>query len=308
MFGKKLVLSVLILSFLPCVVALAEVASSSKAVDPILMTNQMMLVFMERMKSGNLNEAKEIAEEMIYGHEKFVDTDKVEYKAFHSAMEQELYHLLQKRKGISKEVKWIEQPISDGFYLLAILAFQQGKHDEALENLQKAIYWNPVRSAFFAERGYMLLKHKNGSDLVMAEIAYRKALELADNAEDFAAALRGLAYVMVEKRRLPEALACLLVSKSYDSTSLDAEEELLFIRRADPDLFAAMDLTEAKEVLRKAGIQTTYSPEHIQVLMRLADNFTTAKAVNKAVLLLRKAKEMDPGNAEIQNRLKLLEK
>ncbi len=284
--------------------AAEKVASATRQVDPVVMTNQLMLVFMERMKNGDYKEAREIVNEMLYGHDKFVDTDKVEYRSFHSAMEKELYEMKQAAAGNAKKLTWIEQPISDGYYLLAILDFQEGNHEKALANLQKAIHWNPVRAAFYTERGFMLLRQKAGPDHLMAEIAYKKALELADNGEDFAAALRGLAFVLVERRRLAEALACLLVSKNFDPSSLDAEEEMLFIRRADPELFANMSIGEAKDLMKLRGIQTTYSPEHIRVLIKLADELVSKKVVDKAVLMLKKAREMDPKNAEVAQRLK----
>ncbi len=307
---RKLVVSIFIFSFiaLSTLTAQDKVASASKQVDPVLMTNQLMLVFMERMKNRDYKEAREIANEMIFAHEKLVDTDTVEHKSFHSAMEFELYQERQRKNNETKEVKWVEQPISDGFYLLAMLDFQEGNHDQALASLQKAINWNPVHSAFFAERGFMLLKNKKGPDYLMAQIAYKKALELADNGEDFAAALRGLAFIAVECGHFAEGLAFLLVSKQFDPANLDAEEEMVFIRRADPDLFGSMNLTKAKELMRKNGYQTTYSPEHIQVLMRLADNFSTRKAADKSILFLKKAREMDPENAEIKQKLQSIEK
>ena len=38
-----------------------KVASQTVKADPVVLTNQMMLVFMERMKTGNLKEARDIA-------------------------------------------------------------------------------------------------------------------------------------------------------------------------------------------------------------------------------------------------------
>jgi tetratricopeptide (TPR) repeat protein len=288
--------------------ATAENSAAIKKSDPILLTNQLMLVFMEHMKHENYKEAREVAQEMIYEHKKFKDTAAYEYKSFHSVMEKELYQILQAKKGERKEVRWLQQPISDGFYLLAVLDFQEGNHDKALDTLQKAIQWNPVRSAFFSERGFMLLRKDSGPDLLMSRIAYEKALELAETGEDFAAALRGLAFIFVEQGRLADGLACLLVSKEFDSTNLDAEEEIAFIRRANPALFAIMNVAKAKEQLRKIGIQTTYSPVHIQVLMRVANNFATAKSADRAIMLLRKASDMAPENLEVQRRLKQLKK
>lgn len=306
---KKLVFSLLVIMIAAASLSAAEkIATATKQVDPVVMTNQLMLVFMERMKNRDYKEAREIANEMLFGQEKLADTDRVEYRSFHSAMEHELYQLQQAKNGSGKKVVWIEQPISDGYYLLAILDFQEGNHEKALKTLQKAINWNPVRAAFYTERGFMLLKNNNGPDFLMAEIAYKKALELADNGEDFAAALRGLAFVLVERGRLAEALACLLVSKTYDPSSLDAEEEMLFIRRADPDLFGSMSMQRARELLKLRNIQADYSPEHIRVLIKLADELAAKKDTAKAVLFLKKAKEMDPKNTEVAQRLKKLNK
>lgn len=285
-----------------------KVASQTVKADPVVLTNQMMLVFMERMKTGNLKEARDIANEMVFGNEKFQDTDQKVFKSFHSAMEMELFKLLEQRAGGKRDVDWVEQPISDGYYFLAILDFQEGKHEEALANLQKAIFWNPVRSAFFAERGFMFLRKNSGADIVSAQVAYEKALELADNPEDFAAALRGLAFVLVERREMQKALACLIVSKEFDADETDADEEILFIKGIDPGLVGSMNLKTARDVLKNARILSTYSSEHIQVLTKLADSYKSPQDAPKAVLLLKKAKEMAPGNTEVANRLKILEK
>lgn len=285
-----------------------QLATQTVKVDPVVLTNQMMLVFMERMKTGNLKEARDVAIEMIFDHEKFQDTNDKVYKSFHSAMERELFALLEQRNGSKRGIEWVEQPISDGFYFLAILDFQENKHDDALANLQKAIYWNPVRSAFFAERGFMFLRKNSGPDIVAARIAYEKALELADNPEDFAAALRGLAFVLVERRELQKALACLIVSKEFDADADDADEEIQYIRQIDPNLVAAMNLKMAREILKNAKILDNYSPDHVQVLIRLADSYKSPKDAQKAIMLLKKAREMEPKNAEVSKRLKVLEK
>lgn len=293
----------------PATVAPAKTnASATAKVDPVVMTNQMMLVFMERMKSGNLKEARDVANEMVFGHDSYKITEQKDYKSFHSAMEKELYIMMEKASGGQKAVEWVEQPVSDGFYFLAILDFQEGKHEDALLNLQKAIYWNPVRSAFYAERGFMFLRKNSGPDILNAQIAYQKALELADNAEDFAAALRGLAFVLVERRELEQALSCLIVSKEYDATNADADEEIQFIKGVNADLVASMTIDKAREVMKAAGILTSYAPEHVQVLLTLADGYKAPEDAQKALMLLKKAREMAPQNAEVSKRLKALEK
>lgn len=281
-------------------------ADKTTPTDPMVMANQMMIVFMERMKAGNLKEAMEIADEMIFGHDKFVATEKKEFKTFHSVMEKELYELLQKRAGTSKEVVWVEQPISDGFYFKAILDFQENRHDEALANMAQAIYWNPVRAAFYNERGFMFLKKNSGPDIMMAQIAYLKALELADGNEDFAAGLRGLAFLLVERNRLDQALACLLVSKAYEPDNAGTEEEMMFIKSQAPAMFAEMTFAKANELLKANKIPTGFSADHIQVLLAMANDLTSPKDAQNAILLLKKAQEMAPKNEEVARRLKAL--
>ncbi len=259
------------------------------------------------MKSGNPKEARDVANEMVFGHEKYQDTDQKVHKSFHSAMEKELFDLYEERSGSRRSVEWIDQPVSDGFYFLAILDFQENRHEEALTNMQKAIFWNPVRSAFYAERGFMFLRKNSGPDIVGAQIAYEKALELADNAEDFAAALRGLAFVLVERRELEKALACLVVSKEYDADQEDTDEEIQFIRRADPALVNDMTLARARDVMKDAKILSSYSADHVEVLIKLADAFKGSDP-KKAIMLLKKAREMSPKNQTVADRLKAIQK
>jgi len=277
-------------------------------IDPIKLNNQMMMVFMERMKAGDYAEAREIANQMIFGHDKFSSTETKEYKSFHSLMEKELYSLLENRQGNKKEVEWVEQPISDGFYLLSMLDFQEGKHEDALANMQRAVYWNPVRSAFYCERGYMLLRNNTNPNPLMAQVAYIKALELADNPEDFAGALRGLAFILLERRQPDVALACQLVAKEFTPGENDVEEELFFISRNFPTLYNSMSLTTARQTLKKNRILDDYAPEHVQVLLRLADSFKDPKDAPRVISLLHRAKQMAPKNQEVNRRIQLLEK
>ncbi len=279
-----------------------------KEASAILLGNQMMVVFMERMKNGNYEEARKIAEGMIQGSEKYISNDKVEFKSFNSLLEMTLYKTLQKRAGVKTEVRWTEQPISDGYYFLAMLDFQTGKHEEALKNLSRAIYWNPVRSAFYSERGYMLLKQKKGPEILMSQIAYQKAAELADNNQDLAAALRGLAFVLVERGRLDVALACLLVSKKYEPGSLDAEQEIAFIRGQAPMLLGALDLAKSEKILADNNIPFKFEPIHVDVFVSLAEIYLNSKEkdTKKAKILLEKALEIDPTNITANNLLKKL--
>lgn len=292
---------------------LSESNNSSKNdnrqnIDSVTLNNQMMMVFMERMRGGNYKEARQIAEQMILDRNKFKSTKNREYKTFYSLIEKELYKILESRKKNDAEIIWIEKPISDGFYLLAILDFQEGKHDSALKGIQNAIFWNPVRSAFYTERGFMLLNNKAGSDGLMARIAYLKALELADNPEDFAAALNGLGFIHSAIQQYDIALACLTVSNDIIPKNSNTEESIFAIQRQNPQMVNEMTIEKAKTLMKNNKIPFTYAPEHVEVLLLLADRFEKSEEFSKAIEILSRAKYLDPRNKEVIKQLEQLKK
>lgn len=278
-------------------------AEQPSAQEMIRISNQMMLAFMSKMQDGKLSEAREIALDMIKGYEKMYADDQKDYRSFHSAMEHKLYIMKQGSSFDEKNLIWVSQPISDGFYLLSILDFQEGRHDQALDNMQKAIHFNPMRSAFYSERGYMMIRKNTGPDFIMALVSYERALELADNPEDFAAALRGLAYVYLEQGRTRLALSCLLVAKEYQPSNLDTEEQLAIIRQQHPSMFLNTNLQIAREIMQESGLQITYSPKHIRVLLEIAEQYEQVGEKNRAKNLLERASVMAPNNIEVKRRL-----
>lgn len=274
-------------------------------VDPIVLSNQMMITFMDRMKTGNLKEAEQIAAQMIYGHDKFQDTPKVEFKTFATLMEKRLYETFSAQEGKNATVDWITQPIADGFYFYAMLAFQEKNVEKALEHLQKAIQWNPVHAPYFVERGFMLL-HTNPIDLAQAQIAYLRALELADNYADFAAALRGIGFVLIEKGDLEGGVACYLRSQLYDPQDQTAAQEINFVRARAPKAGKDLDGIRAAGVLSERRIPSGISAIHIKVLMTIAGELETHKKTKELKAVLRRALQLDPKNQQIVQKLSSL--
>ncbi len=274
------------------------------AADPIVLTNQMMITIMERMKGGYLEEAKKIALDMIIGNEKFVDTPTKEFKTFSTAMGKKLYEYTlakQGRKGV--EVVWLPQPIADGFYFLSMIAFQQGKPEEALGYLQKAINWDPVRAAFHVERGFMLANQPNPPERAQILVTYLRALELADNPADFAAALRGVGFIQIEKSDLEAALACYVQSLRFEPGNKAANQEISYIQSIAPDLVHQIDQKKASAILADRKIRGSYDPLHVQILLLLAEEIGGVKAGKEVKALLHRALQMDPNNAQAKQKL-----
>lgn len=305
MFRRFFILNFLALAFISFTSALLAQSEAHKS-ETIDRNNQMMVVFMERFNSGNMKEARKIASDMAAFSEKYKDTDMLEHKSFSTPIERELY--LMKNQGSTKKVQWVEEPVADGYYLLAVLDFNERKYQDALDNMQKCVFWNPVRSSYFSERGFMYLNAGYLSDVVSAQVAYEKAIELASDESSMGAGLRGIGYVMGAKNDLEAAVAAFYLSKEFDSVSPEADEGILYIKRLFPEIDFNMTIAEAKKVLRENNIQLGYSPEHVKVLLKLASEAKLPEEQEKAEIFLSYAKILEPQNAEVEKRLKALRK
>jgi len=241
--------------------------------------------------------------DMIKDNEKYQDTPTKEFRTFATLMEKKYYDVILAREGRKSEVTWLSQPISDGYYFLAMVAFQENKPGEALSFLQKAISWNPVHSPFYAERGFMLLHQEQRPDLAMVLVAYLRALELADNYVDFASALRGIGFIMVEKGDLEGALACYLRSKLYDPSDKAAEKEISYIKSLAPGIGKDLDGTKAVEILKKLRIPSGIDSTHVQVLLAIAEDLKKANKLKEERAILKRAEALDSKNQEIKRRL-----
>lgn len=274
--------------------------------DFIDRNNHMMIVFMERLNNGNIKEARKIASDMAAFSEKYKDTNTVEYKSFNNNIEKELY--LMKNQDSKKKVEWVEEPIADGYYFLAVLDFNEKKYQAALDNMQKCIFWNPVHGAYYSERGFMFLNAGDLTDAVSAQVAYEKAIELASDETLMGAGLRGIGYAMGAKNEIEAAVAAFYLSKEYDSASPEADEGIFHIKQLFPEIDLNMTIDEAKKVLKENNIQIGYSPEHVKVLIKLALEAKLPEEREKAEIYLSYAKILEPQNTELNKLLKALQK
>lgn len=282
----------------------ASATPRNAMIDSIDKGNQMMIAFMEHIKIGDVKGARKIANDMIAPAKDYKDSDTVEYKTFYSQMEMEYYLL--KNKDNKKEVKWVQEPIADGYYLLAVLDFQEKLYKDALEHIQNCVSWNPVRSAYYIERGFLYLFSGDEQNIVDAQVAYEKAIELADSSEDIAAGLRGIASVMNAKGNLPVAVAALVVSKEYDSENPDADEQILYIKREYSDFDCNMTSKEARKLLKENNIQCDYSHDHVEILVKMASKLDKPEDKEMAKILLQQATFLEPNNTDLKNKLKAL--
>ncbi len=283
--------------------AVSAAADSTITIDK---NNQMMLVFVERLKSGNIKEARKIAQDMADFSKKYKDDANTEYKSFYSNIEREYY--IYKNKDSKKKVVWVPEPIADGYYFLAVMDFQEKKYQDAIDNIQKCIIWNPVRAPYYCERGFIFLNCGIYADYVSAQVAYEQALECADNEEDFASALRGLGFALASQNELEESAAAMILSQKYVPDSADAKEHLLRLKNLVPSFDFNMDIKRAKKILAESKIQTTFSPEHAVVLLKMVSELKMPEEKDKALAFLVSANMIDPSNKAVENKLKEIQK
>ncbi|NLI76902.1 MAG: tetratricopeptide repeat protein [Candidatus Riflebacteria bacterium] len=286
--------------------AAGETQVPSRPVDPVMLNNQMMVTASERIKAGALAEARKIAEDMIYGHEKITDSAQGIVRTFSSMMGKKLYEAQMKQEGRPEPVIWLQQPIADGFYFLAIIDFQEKKFADALAHIQQAIQWDPTRAAFYIERGFLMVNQPNPGSLADIAASYLKALELADGPEDFAGALRGLGYVYIEQNDWEGGLACYLVSLFFDPQSEAAKQEIDFIKYNRPKVFQELDGGKAVTALARRKVPTRIAPIHIQTLLQIADELSPTTQARELKAVLKRALLLDPKNETIKKRLAAL--
>jgi tetratricopeptide (TPR) repeat protein len=279
--------------------AVSAAADSTITIDK---NNQMMLVFVERLKSGNTKEARKIAQEMADFSKKYKDDANTEYKSFYSNIEREYY--IYKNKDSKKNVVWVPEPIADGYYFLAVMDFKEKKYQDAIDNIQKCIMWNPVRAPYYCERGFIFLNCGIYADYVSAQIAYEQALECADNEEDFASALRGLGFAMAARNELDVSAAAMILSLKYVPDNPDAKEHILRLKNLVPSFDFNMDTVKAKKILYDSKIQTTFSPEHAVVLLKIVSGLKMPEEKEKALAFLISANMIDPSNKAVEKKLK----
>ena len=283
--------------------AVSAAADSTITIDK---NNQMMMAFVERLKSGNTKEARKIAQEMADFSKKYKDDAKTEYKSFYSDIEKEYYTY--KNKNSKKEVVWVPEPIADGYYFLAVMDFQEKKYQDAIDNIQKCIMWNPVRAPYYCERGFIFMNCGVSADYVSAQVAYEQALECADNEEDFASALRGIGFAFAARNELEESAAAMILSQKYVPDSADAKEHLLRLKNLVPSFDFNMDVKKAKKILAESKIQTSFSPEHAVVLLNMVSGLKLPEEKEKALAFLVSANMIDPSNKAVENKLKEVQK
>ena len=309
MFKRSLLFLTMLLAFNSSVFAAPPATNenlNSSSNNVIDRNNEMMLVFVQRLKSGNVAEARKIAKEMTAFSQKYKDSATVEYKSFYSNIEKEIYLL--KNKDNKKKVVWVEEPIADGYYFLAVIDFQEKQYKDAIDNIQKCIFWNPVRSPYYSERGFIFLNSGPDSDVISAQVAYEQALEYANDEESFAAGLRGLGFVFALKNQFEESYAAMILSKEFEPDSIDADEHIIRLKNLVSGIDLNIDANKARQILQKSKIQTTFSPEQVKVLIKLASELKMPEEKEKAKVFLTRALMLDPHNKEAINKLKELQK
>ena len=154
----------------------------------------------------------------------FKDDAKSEYHNFTEPFEVNLYKFLMKPE---KDIRPASFPFVELYTRKAGILFELGRYEEALENCEAALKWNPMHAGAMFE----LIENKKmlgdlDSYLHLTQEAFKKVFRPGDLAHCY----RNMAYWFVEQELYREAMGCLLISLQFEKNQV-AQAELFYIER-----------------------------------------------------------------------------
>ena len=95
-----------------------------------------------------------------------------------------------------------------------------------------------------------------------------------------------------------------IISSIYIPDNPNAKAKILRLKNLDPSFDFNMDTVKAKKILYDSKIQTTFSPEHAVVLLKIVSELKMPEEKEKALAFLISANMIDPSNKAVEKKLK----
>lgn len=123
---------------------------------------------------------------------------------------------------------WTGPPYTRMMFLMAMMDVEEGKYDDAMVWLDKALELEPDNPTLMGEKAF-ILKHKGNNEEAYG--LYMEAVESRSWASptEVASAMRGAGVALVDLQRLDEAEDLLRRSLELDPESVIARKELIYI-------------------------------------------------------------------------------
>jgi tetratricopeptide (TPR) repeat protein len=217
----------------------APAAAAAPAAGPRPTENTAELDEVSRlMRGGKLQEALVLADAVVQSYEdRYRRGNKIQVFASRSPAEAQAYLNEVGRKPTqgkeATEAGVYPSTWGDAYYLKSFILTEMKRAPEARKSIEAAVALAPHNAAYRAELGQLLLKEKNweaaAKEFKRAEADAREFSPSTVRNRELARAMRGQAFVMVEKKDLDGAEKLYNECLKIDPSDMEAKAELRYI-------------------------------------------------------------------------------
>ena len=190
------------------------------------------------------------------------------------------FYYATKKLKISKDMVWSALDFSLAYNMLSYIANEEKDFGKAREYCDKAIYYNPIATVFYAEKAETYKYEKDFDN--MFRVA-NESYEYIFYHNELARYYRNLGFYYTEKSRFDVSFALYLISLHFELSS-NAYHEIGYIRNQLNDPKFTMSTEKALEILKENNIPFGIKEEN--------------KAIIKSFLYEKELQEKDPKSLE----------
>lgn len=198
----------------------------------------------------------------------------------------DFYYATQKIK-INKNIVWTSLDFSLAYNILSYIANEEKEYSKAREYCDKAIYYNPIATIFYAEKAETYKFERDFENLYRVT---SESYEYIFYHNELARYYRNLGFYYTEMKKYDVSFALYLVSLHYELNN-NAYHEIGYIRNQLNNPNYTMPIEKALEILRQNNIPLGIKEENKNIII----NFTNSKE-----MIERDPKALDFAKKEIE--------
>lgn len=212
----------------------------------------------------NYAPAKKILNEYLEGALNVYKEDQItRYFTFKDIIE---FYCSKEKLNIQKKAVWVDLRTDDAYKLLAYIASEEKKFSQAIEYLEKGLYFNPMNLGIRFEFAESYKMQKN------LEKMYDSIKNIYDYIYDpsmLSRYYRLLGYYFIEKQNYDVAYSLYAISVYYENSEM-AHHEINYIKQQTGNPNFEKTTSEILNLLKQHNIPTTISQSNLNQLKNLS--------------------------------------
>ena len=212
----------------------------------------------------NYAPAKKILNEYLEGALNVYKEDQItRYFTFKDIIE---FYCSKEKLNIQKKAVWVDLRTDDAYKLLAYIASEEKKFSQAIEYLEKGLYFNPMNLGIRFEFAESYKMQKN------LEKMYDSIKNIYDYIYDpsmLSRYYRLLGYYFIEKQNYDVAYSLYAISVYYENSEM-AHHEINYIKQQTGNPNFEKTTSEILKLLKQHNIPTTISQSNLNQLKNLS--------------------------------------